>query len=172
MFPSTKLRPLELFTTLNQPPPHPPPGANPRVPHFRLHVSPSLLRLPVMPHETSPLLSKNDDCVEYGLPTKIETSIYDRFTPQRKRMILVLISLAGMIPREYPASALVMYRFPPLADFECGPCSQCLLLARSCHVFPRFLATYVRREPSSSKLFHHNILPCARHSKLNLGIFH
>src|SRR5260221_67396 len=65
-----------------------------------------------MPHETSPLLSKNDDCMEYGLPTKTGTSIYDRFTPQRRRMILVLISLAGMIPREYPASALAMYRSP------------------------------------------------------------
>jgi len=73
---------------------------------------PSLLRLLVMPHENSPLLSKNNDCVEYGLPMKTETSIYDRFTPQRKRMILVLISLAGMIPREYPASPLAMYRSP------------------------------------------------------------
>jgi len=65
-----------------------------------------------MPHENSPLLSKNNDCVEYGLPMKTETSIYDRFTPQRKRMILALVSLAGMIPREYPASLLTMYRFP------------------------------------------------------------
>jgi hypothetical protein len=104
-----------------------------------------------MPHENSPLLSKTNDCVEYGLPMKTETSIYDRFTPRRKRMILVLISLAGMIPREYPASALAMHRFPRLADFVCGSRFQYLLLALSCHVFLKFLATYVRREPSSSK---------------------
>ena len=53
-----------------------------------------------MTHEDSPLLpqNKNTHRVEYGLPTKTETSSYDRFTPGRKRMILALVSLSGMIP--------------------------------------------------------------------------
>ena len=56
-----------------------------------------------MPHENSPLLpqSKGTRTVEYGLPMRTETSIYDRFTPGRKRMILALVSLAGMIPCEH-----------------------------------------------------------------------
>lgn len=60
----------------------------------------SLLRS-VMTNETSPLLPENRSthCVEYGLPKKTE-STYDRFTPARKRMILALVSLAGMIPCE------------------------------------------------------------------------
>ncbi|KAI0294293.1 MFS general substrate transporter [Multifurca ochricompacta] len=54
-----------------------------------------------MPYENSPLLPQNESTIitlEYGLKTKPETSIYDRFTPARKRMILTLVSLAGMIP--------------------------------------------------------------------------
>jgi hypothetical protein len=52
-----------------------------------------------MTHENSPLLPRErKQGVEYGLPTKTEFSTYDRFTPQRKRMILALVSLAGMIP--------------------------------------------------------------------------
>jgi len=53
-----------------------------------------------MPHEDSPLLpkSKGTRTLEYGLPMRTETSIYDRFTPGRKRIILALVSLAGMIP--------------------------------------------------------------------------
>ena len=53
-----------------------------------------------MTHENSPLLppNKNTHRVEYGLPTKTETSSYDRFTPARKRMIVALVSLSGMIP--------------------------------------------------------------------------
>ena len=52
-----------------------------------------------MTHENTPLLpqNKNTHLVEHGLPTKTETS-YDRFTPGRKRMILALVSLSGMIP--------------------------------------------------------------------------
>lgn len=52
-----------------------------------------------MTHENTPLLpqNKNTHQVEYGLPTKTETS-YDRFTPGRKRIILALVSLSGMIP--------------------------------------------------------------------------
>jgi hypothetical protein len=49
--------------------------------------------------EDSPLLpqNKNTHRIEYGLPTKTETS-YDLFTPGQKRMILALVSLSGMIP--------------------------------------------------------------------------
>jgi hypothetical protein len=36
--------------------------------------------------------------VEYGLPKKTEMSTYDRFTSRQKRIILALVSLAGMIP--------------------------------------------------------------------------
>jgi len=52
-----------------------------------------------MTHENSPLLQQNKSMhrVEYGLPTKTETS-YDRFTPGQKRLILALVSLSGMIP--------------------------------------------------------------------------
>ena len=61
-----------------------------------------LLLRSVMTYETSPLLPKNGSTqhVEYGLPTKVEVSTYDRFTSGRKRMILALVSLAGMIPRK------------------------------------------------------------------------
>ena len=54
-----------------------------------------------MTHEDSPLLpqNKNDTHrVEYGLTTKAEISSYDRFTAGRKRIILALVSLSGMIP--------------------------------------------------------------------------
>ncbi|KAI9453731.1 major facilitator superfamily domain-containing protein [Russula earlei] len=53
-----------------------------------------------MPNENSPLLpqSKSSQRVEYGVPMTTQTTIYDRFTPGRKRMILALVSLAGMIP--------------------------------------------------------------------------
>lgn len=54
-----------------------------------------------MTHENSPLLpqNKNTHRVEHGLPTRTETETsYDRFTPGRKRMILALVSLSGMIP--------------------------------------------------------------------------
>jgi len=63
---------------------------------------PLLFSAPVMTNETSPLLPENRSthCVEYGLPKKTE-STYDRFTPGQKRMILALVSLAGMIPCEY-----------------------------------------------------------------------
>jgi len=77
-----------------------------------------------MPYENSPLLpnGKSTHCVEYGLPIKTETSIYDRFTPQRKRMILVLISLAGMIPCEHlcPCPCLFDVHLCALADFVCA----------------------------------------------------
>jgi hypothetical protein len=63
------------------------------------HLSPYfffLLPNSVMTHENSPLLpqNKNTHPVEYGLPMKT----YDRFTPGRKRIILALVSLSGMIP--------------------------------------------------------------------------
>lgn len=59
-----------------------------------------LLSCSIMTHENSPLLpqSKNTHCVEYGLPTKTETSSYDRFTHAQKRSILALVSLSGMLP--------------------------------------------------------------------------
>ncbi len=52
-----------------------------------------------MTHENSPLLPQNESThhVEYGRSMKTESS-YDRFTPGRKRIILVLVSLSGMIP--------------------------------------------------------------------------
>src|SRR6267142_1037924 len=89
-----------LPTTTSQSPALPgPPSPSPHI----YVLPPSFDPLTVMPYENSPLLPKSTsttNCVEYGLPMKTETSIYDRFTPQRKRMILVLISLAGMIPCE------------------------------------------------------------------------
>jgi hypothetical protein len=71
----------------------------------------------VMTNETSPLLPENrtTHCVEYGLPKKTELSTYDRFTPARKRMILALVSLAGMIPCEsksfFPAAYVTLGRW-------------------------------------------------------------
>ena len=53
-----------------------------------------------MTHEDSPLLPQNENThrVEYGLTTKADISSYDRFTAGRKRIILALVSLSGMIP--------------------------------------------------------------------------
>lgn len=120
--------------------PSPPPANLPALPGPPLPPSLPLLTsttslpptfdpLTVMPYENSPLLPKSTsttDCVEYGLPMKSETSIYDRFTPRRKRMILVLISLAGMIPCESESSL--------------GPCRvQSTLTGRSSSVCDRLV---------------------------------
>ena len=147
-----------------------PPLAPTPLPPSRL---PSLLHLPVMPHENSPLLSKTNDCVEYGLPMKTETSIYDRFTPRRKRMILVLISLAGMIPREYPASALAMHRSPVwLTLYPARVFSICYWLFRAMYSSNLSRPTYDGNHHQASSFHHWLLLPCARDSKLTLGNFY
>lgn len=71
-----------------------------------------LFPAPVMTHETHPLLPKNSDAVRLehgviGVQLRSENSIYDRFTPARKRMILALVSLAGMVPCEFFPSPFV-----------------------------------------------------------------
>jgi len=106
-----------------------------------------------MTHENSPLLPKNrsTQSVEYGLPTKTEFSNYDRFAPGQKRMILALVSLAGMIPCK--SLSLFPETYIAFADWLIfvGDSEQCLLLVHSCHVYHKYLATYERRGPSSSK---------------------